>query len=253
MAQNEYLVDGADLTTVADAIREKGGTTAPLSFPEGMAEAVRDIPSGGTDISLGLTAATIGQTIKVKAVDTDGKPTAWEAVDMAGEEELTWHGWDNVIVPEGGLNAFDFTTLASGEKLSDHQVKGMFIYSPLAVSAVDNADAAASLIVNDDYKFKLMTFVRGNAGYLRILLTVENGYLVVRYYKRDNNASIVFPATTVVINSQDLDLIGGLNTSAVTVIGYRKTLLQFDQIQSVKIDSIGTVAKGVEFDVQVLY
>lgn len=47
-----------------------------------------DVPSAGggsaPDISLGLTAATIGQTIKVKAVDTDGKPTAWEAVDMAG-------------------------------------------------------------------------------------------------------------------------------------------------------------------------
>ena len=84
MAQNEYLVDGADMTTVADAIRERGGTTAPLSFPDGMAEAVRSIPSGGTDISLGLTAATVGQTIKVKAVDTDGKPTAWEAVDMGG-------------------------------------------------------------------------------------------------------------------------------------------------------------------------
>lgn len=40
-----------------------------------------DIPSG-TDISLGVTA-TVGQTIKVKAVDADGKPTAWEAVDMA--------------------------------------------------------------------------------------------------------------------------------------------------------------------------
>ena len=33
MAQNEYLVDGADMTVVADAIRAKGGTTAPLSFP----------------------------------------------------------------------------------------------------------------------------------------------------------------------------------------------------------------------------
>lgn len=87
MAQNEYLVDGADMTTVADAIREKGGTTAPLSFPEGMAKAVRNIQSGG-DLSLGLTAATVGQTIKVKAVDTDGKPTAWEAVDMGGDE--TW-------------------------------------------------------------------------------------------------------------------------------------------------------------------
>lgn len=83
----EYLVQDTSLTTVADAIREKGGTTAPLSFPAGMAEAVRNIQSGG-DLSLGLTAATVGQTIKVKAVDTDGKPTAWEAVDAARAE--TW-------------------------------------------------------------------------------------------------------------------------------------------------------------------
>lgn len=47
----EYLVQGASLTTVADAIREKGGTTAPLSFPAGMAEAVRNIQSGGGDLS----------------------------------------------------------------------------------------------------------------------------------------------------------------------------------------------------------
>lgn len=116
----EYLVQGESITAVADAIREKGGTTAPLSFPAGMAEAVRniqsgdlslgitgaqvgkiakitavdetgkptkwepvDIPSGGGDISLGLTAATVGQTVKVKAVDASGVPTAWKAVDMA--------------------------------------------------------------------------------------------------------------------------------------------------------------------------
>lgn len=47
----EYLVQGASLTTVADAIREKGGTTAPLSFPDGMAEAVRRIQSGSGDLS----------------------------------------------------------------------------------------------------------------------------------------------------------------------------------------------------------
>ena len=44
------------------------------------------IAAGGTDISLGLTSATVGQTIKVKAIDESGKPTAWEAVDMAGGE-----------------------------------------------------------------------------------------------------------------------------------------------------------------------
>lgn len=47
----EFLVQGASLTAVADAIREKGGTTAPMSFPAGMAEAVRNIQSGGGDLS----------------------------------------------------------------------------------------------------------------------------------------------------------------------------------------------------------
>lgn len=44
---------------------------------------------GGTDISLGVTA-TVGQTIKVKAVDANGKPTAWEAVDMTTGEAEVW-------------------------------------------------------------------------------------------------------------------------------------------------------------------
>lgn len=97
----EYLVQGESITAVADAIREKGGTTAPLSFPAGMAEAVRNIQSGG-DLSLGLTAATVGQTIKVKAVDADGKPTAWEAVDMAnGEEPWDWELINEVTIPDG--------------------------------------------------------------------------------------------------------------------------------------------------------
>ena len=42
-------------------------------------------PGGsGTDISLGVTGATVGDIIKVKAVDDSGKPTAWETVDMVG-------------------------------------------------------------------------------------------------------------------------------------------------------------------------
>lgn len=46
-----YLVQGESITAVADAIREKGGTTAPLSFPAGMASAIRNIQSGGGDLS----------------------------------------------------------------------------------------------------------------------------------------------------------------------------------------------------------
>ena len=53
--------------------------------------------SGGTDISLGLTSATVGQTIKVKAVDTDGKPTAWETAE-SGEK---WEKIAEIIIPDG--------------------------------------------------------------------------------------------------------------------------------------------------------
>ena len=49
--------------------------------PEGEAS-----PAGGTDLSLGVTGATVGQIAKITAVDDSGKPTAWEAVDMAGGE-----------------------------------------------------------------------------------------------------------------------------------------------------------------------
>ena len=47
-----------------------------------VAEVLGTKAAGGTDISLGLTSAAVGQIIKVKAVDESGKPTEWEAVDI---------------------------------------------------------------------------------------------------------------------------------------------------------------------------
>lgn len=182
---------------------------------------------------------------------------AWSPVDMpsgGGIHDVSWHTWDNVIVPEGGLNAFDFTTLASGEKLSDHQVKGMFIYSPSAVSAAHTeSDQTATLTVNGDYVFSLVTFARSNPGYLRLLLTVEDGRLIVRYYKRDTDDRVDFPATTVSINKEDLHSFGNLTKASTTIIGYGKTLKLFNRIESVRIESSGQVVKDVEFDVQVMY
>lgn len=42
---------------------------------------------GGTAIDLGVTGAAVGDIIKVAAVDADGKPTAWEAAELAGGDE----------------------------------------------------------------------------------------------------------------------------------------------------------------------
>lgn len=46
---NEYAVNSADLTAVADAIRAKGGTSGALAFPGGFVSAVETIQAGGGD------------------------------------------------------------------------------------------------------------------------------------------------------------------------------------------------------------
>lgn len=55
-----------------------------------------------TAISLGLTAATVGQIIKVKTVQ-DGKPTEWEAVDM----------------PSGGVEWYEVINMETTEDVND--------------------------------------------------------------------------------------------------------------------------------------
>lgn len=43
----EYLTNTTDLTKVASAIREKGGTSDPLVYPEGFVTAIGNIQTGG--------------------------------------------------------------------------------------------------------------------------------------------------------------------------------------------------------------
>lgn len=62
--------------------------------PEGEAS-----PTEGTDISLGITSATVGQIAKITAVDENGTPTAWEPVDAASggaESDPTVPAWAKV-------------------------------------------------------------------------------------------------------------------------------------------------------------
>lgn len=99
----EYSGDGVNwkqLIAVAELKGEKGDkgdpgsdATVDIVTPSAAstdkqaasAKAVWDMigtGGSGTDISLGVTGASVGDIIKVKAVDESGKPTAWEAAEM---------------------------------------------------------------------------------------------------------------------------------------------------------------------------
>lgn len=99
----------ADAKAVGDALAEKADIPdIPATLPnpnaltftgavnatyDGSTAVSVEIPSGGsggTDVSLGLTSAAVGQIIKVKAIDESGKPTAWEALDRAWKVAETY-------------------------------------------------------------------------------------------------------------------------------------------------------------------
>lgn len=42
-----YLTTDTELTSIANAIRTKGGTQAQLTYPTGFVSAINDIPTGG--------------------------------------------------------------------------------------------------------------------------------------------------------------------------------------------------------------
>lgn len=114
---------------------EKAGTgyTKPASgIPKSDLEqdVQTSLNKADTAISLGLTAATPGQIIKVKAVQ-DGKPTEWEAVDMAGGEggeamDLSWKHIRDVELTPDIIQAMVSTTEA-GDAFSYDEIMMEFI------------------------------------------------------------------------------------------------------------------------------
>lgn len=61
---NEYTVNAADLTAVADAIRAKTGTSEGLSFPDGFAAAIAGISTGAQVASGSVKASeSVSMTI----------------------------------------------------------------------------------------------------------------------------------------------------------------------------------------------
>lgn len=54
----EYLTNNTDLKKVADAIREKGGTSAALQYPDGFVTAISNIQTGSGGVDVRLNAIT---------------------------------------------------------------------------------------------------------------------------------------------------------------------------------------------------
>lgn len=129
----------------ANISAEKAGAayTKPASgIPKSdLAQSVQtSLDKADAAISLGLTAATPGQIIKVKTVQ-DGKPTEWEAVDMpsgGGEDDLIAHytvpsdsqllSWEQTVPGIADLEHV-YVIVIAPVRTPDSQIRGGFIFN----------------------------------------------------------------------------------------------------------------------------
>lgn len=86
----------------------------------------------GSDISLGLTSAAVGQTIKVKAVDESGKPTEWEAADMpSGGGAGLWEHICDITATEEIDGGITISENREGVSLSELQYNEIWVLAKM--------------------------------------------------------------------------------------------------------------------------
>lgn len=125
---------------------------------------------GGTDLSLGVSGAAVGQTVRITAVDDGGKPTAWEAVDVtAGDTDGSW------------VKLLDLTTEEDTNKIT-HTFKD----SPMKKIIVTIDTLAASK--NTDY-CPVTVMTGANA---------ETAFYVVKYYPYPIPTTVAARSTYIV-------------------------------------------------------
>ena len=119
----EYLTNTADLTTVANAIREKGGTSEQLACPDGFVAAIQAIQTG-VPLQIAITT-NAGATVTA----TKGSKTVSGTADTSGHCTLT--------VDEAGTWTVTAAT-ASTTKTSDVVVGISNADLPLVDSVLNN-------------------------------------------------------------------------------------------------------------------
>ena len=117
------------------------------------------IPRGASGSGISVTGATVGQTVRIAAVDENGVPTAWEAVDS----EKKWELIDETILAEDVRSV-----IFSPDGLD--QYKELLLMWSLNMSEASSAYVVGNTRNASAYAFTKLTYGNylGRRGQLRI-------------------------------------------------------------------------------------
>lgn len=143
----EYITTDTELTSVADAIRAKGGTSAALAYPAGFVSAINNIPSGGGGSSYTLlatqeftvsTTSTTAQSVGIvqagSAAWTSNKIVYVRIRDKAGARNGHYVGTDTYFCNERPANGISFTYYTAAKMVYRRLDNGTFLTAAVITS-----------------------------------------------------------------------------------------------------------------------
>lgn len=142
MPDNKYVVSDTNLSAIADAIREKGGTSENLTFPDGFVDAIEDIPSGGGtyQAKTGITPTTSSQTI-----------TADEGYDALSSVQINAMPSGTAGTPtaaKGAVSNHSVNVTPSVTNTTGHITGGTKTGTPVSVTASELVSGTKSITAN---------------------------------------------------------------------------------------------------------
>lgn len=203
---SDYLVTDTELTSIADAIRTKGGTSADLSFPTEFVQAINDIPTGSEPT--GTKYIYTDETDITEAFDVGGYKYC--SIDYSPVRDHTIRLWVEVsanteIQLKVGTNDVGTTHLDWGDGTQEQAVLNhSHTYSQAGRYCIElSADTTA-----DRLQVKTACFGQDSSNPNTTLVAVELSYLGTAGWFGKNYASQAFYYCTslkkVVINDGDL-------------------------------------------------
>ena len=165
-----YIVQGSDLTSIANAIRTKGSTSAQLAFPAGFVSAIQAIPTGGSGIQWELIGTkTIAlqeytNTTTVEETDTQinisNTDYAWLLIIITCDSAITTTTEWGMTVSIGGR----YTTNGNYYDGVDVMQKGVATLSKAAmVSGTASASTYGVRTVNNTSDIKISRKCHGTS------------------------------------------------------------------------------------------
>lgn len=170
-----YIVSDTDLTSIADAIRTKGGTSAQLSFPNGFNTAIANIPTGLPIVTGEFTAQTTAgvQTITIPYTG-NGYPIALGIIVKGGIENAEPFNSQRRSAAIGAMTIFKGTP---SSKTSRYGVRG-YIQKSGSSWSVNNVNNFQPFNSSDSPTASTLAFIT-NASVLSIYVSntsTTNGF-----------------------------------------------------------------------------